>query len=231
MIAAVLRGNSRNFKLRELILLLSFRRNTPMHKTALRSALSTILFLSLILVTGVAQAPKCPACPATAPVDPYQPVPYVKIKHPEWSKNASIYQINTRAVHGRRHLSRRRAATAAPESARRRNSLAHAHQPHRPEEPQGHARQPIRRAGLPQGQSRVRHPRRLSSTSSPPPTSRACTSSSTGSPITQRGTTSSSPSIPIGTPATGRAISAPRRGGTGPTSSTSTTPSPGCAST
>ena len=67
-----------------------------MHKTALRSALSTILFLSLILITGVAQAPKCPACPATAPVDPYQPVPYVKIKHPEWSKNASIYQINTR---------------------------------------------------------------------------------------------------------------------------------------
>lgn len=28
--------------------------------------------------------------------DPYQPVPYVKIKHPEWSKNAVIYQINTR---------------------------------------------------------------------------------------------------------------------------------------
>lgn len=26
----------------------------------------------------------------------YQPVPYVKIKHPEWSKNAVIYQINTR---------------------------------------------------------------------------------------------------------------------------------------
>lgn len=26
----------------------------------------------------------------------YQPDPYVKIKHPEWSKNATIYQINTR---------------------------------------------------------------------------------------------------------------------------------------
>ena len=26
----------------------------------------------------------------------YQPEPYVKIKHPEWSKNATIYQINTR---------------------------------------------------------------------------------------------------------------------------------------
>lgn len=28
--------------------------------------------------------------------DPYQPVAYVKINHPEWSKNAAIYQINTR---------------------------------------------------------------------------------------------------------------------------------------
>ncbi|QPC82683.1 alpha-glucosidase C-terminal domain-containing protein [Phototrophicus methaneseepsis] len=26
----------------------------------------------------------------------YQPSPYVKIKHPEWTKNATIYQINTR---------------------------------------------------------------------------------------------------------------------------------------
>jgi len=29
-------------------------------------------------------------------LDRYQPVPYVKIAHPEWSKNATIYQINTR---------------------------------------------------------------------------------------------------------------------------------------
>ena len=28
--------------------------------------------------------------------DRYQPVPYVKIKNPEWAKNAVIYQINTR---------------------------------------------------------------------------------------------------------------------------------------
>ncbi|KKK73511.1 hypothetical protein LCGC14_2893090, partial [marine sediment metagenome] len=26
----------------------------------------------------------------------YQPTPYVQVKHPEWSKNAVIYQINTR---------------------------------------------------------------------------------------------------------------------------------------
>ncbi|MBZ0274564.1 MAG: alpha-amylase, partial [Anaerolineae bacterium] len=26
----------------------------------------------------------------------YQPQPFVKLQHPEWSKNAVIYQINTR---------------------------------------------------------------------------------------------------------------------------------------
>ena len=28
--------------------------------------------------------------------NPYQPIPPVRLKHPEWSKNAAIYQINTR---------------------------------------------------------------------------------------------------------------------------------------
>lgn len=28
--------------------------------------------------------------------NPYEPTPFVKIKHPEWSKNSTIYQINTR---------------------------------------------------------------------------------------------------------------------------------------
>jgi glycosidase len=28
--------------------------------------------------------------------NPYQPTPYVKLKHPEWAKNATIYQLNTR---------------------------------------------------------------------------------------------------------------------------------------
>ncbi len=28
--------------------------------------------------------------------NPYEPVPFVKIQHPEWSKNATIYQINLR---------------------------------------------------------------------------------------------------------------------------------------
>lgn len=29
-------------------------------------------------------------------IDPYQPQDYVKISHPEWTKNATIYQLNTR---------------------------------------------------------------------------------------------------------------------------------------
>lgn len=33
---------------------------------------------------------------AAAPADPYQPQPYVRVPHPEWAKNATIYQINTR---------------------------------------------------------------------------------------------------------------------------------------
>ncbi len=28
--------------------------------------------------------------------NPYQPTPYVRIRHPEWTRNATIYQINTR---------------------------------------------------------------------------------------------------------------------------------------
>ncbi|NNC76832.1 MAG: alpha-amylase [Woeseiaceae bacterium] len=31
-----------------------------------------------------------------ATADPYEPQPYIKVTHPEWSKNASIYQLNTR---------------------------------------------------------------------------------------------------------------------------------------
>jgi glycosidase len=43
------------------------------------------ILLALVLAAGAAQA-----------ADPYQPKPYVQFQHPEWSRNASIYQINTR---------------------------------------------------------------------------------------------------------------------------------------
>jgi len=43
-------------------------------------------WVSLILAAGS----------ALGQTDPYQPIPYVQLMHPEWSKNATIYQINTR---------------------------------------------------------------------------------------------------------------------------------------
>jgi len=46
-------------------------------------------WIALIAVLGV-------SAPSTGAENPYQPTPYVKIKHPEWTRNATIYQINTR---------------------------------------------------------------------------------------------------------------------------------------
>ena len=37
---------------------------------------------------------------STRGLDSYQPMPLVKIAHPEWSKNATIYQLNTRQFTG-----------------------------------------------------------------------------------------------------------------------------------
>ena len=52
----------------------------------------SILTLLLALLSGCTNNP---GGKASQP-DPYRPVPYIKLKHPEWSKNATIYQINTR---------------------------------------------------------------------------------------------------------------------------------------
>ncbi len=52
---------------------------------------------SLLLLGLLSAGSLIAAAPAAAPaVDPYQPIPYVKVAHPEWTKNATIYQINTR---------------------------------------------------------------------------------------------------------------------------------------
>jgi len=51
----------------------------------MRKSFFFIMFFSLSAITVCSQNS-----------NPYQPIPYVKIKHPEWSKNAVIYQINTR---------------------------------------------------------------------------------------------------------------------------------------
>ncbi len=56
----------------------------------------SILTLLAALLTSCTTTPKGAVSPAASQPNPYQPIPYVKIKHPEWSKNATIYQINTR---------------------------------------------------------------------------------------------------------------------------------------
>jgi len=52
--------------------------------------------LLVALLTSCTTTPKGAVSPAANQPNPYQPIPYVKIQHPEWSKNATIYQINTR---------------------------------------------------------------------------------------------------------------------------------------
>jgi len=35
-------------------------------------------------------------CGAPHEIDPYRPLPYVTLEHPDWTKNATIYELNTR---------------------------------------------------------------------------------------------------------------------------------------
>ncbi len=50
-----------------------------------------------VLAVALAGLAACDrAVDSGAPADPYQPQPYVKLTHPEWSKNATIYELNTR---------------------------------------------------------------------------------------------------------------------------------------
>jgi len=53
----------------------------------MRSFYLTFIIALLVANSGISRA---------ATTDPYQPIPYVKIHHPEWTKNATIYQINLR---------------------------------------------------------------------------------------------------------------------------------------
>ena len=57
---------------------------------------ASILTLLAALLIGCTRNPAGAVSPAANQPNPYQPIPYVKLKHPEWSKNATIYQINTR---------------------------------------------------------------------------------------------------------------------------------------
>jgi hypothetical protein len=67
----------------------------------MRAPVSLAVLLCVASLAGcVNQSPGGAAAPvptpATAAADPYRPTPYVKLKHPEWAKNAVIYQLNTR---------------------------------------------------------------------------------------------------------------------------------------
>ena len=53
----------------------------------------TLVALAVLVLSAGACAP---LSNGTMPVDVYQPQPYVRIAHPDWSKNATIYQVNTR---------------------------------------------------------------------------------------------------------------------------------------
>ena len=51
---------------------------------------------SAVLLLVIALVPGCNAPAPGGVSNPHQPEPYVTLTHPEWSKNATIYQLNTR---------------------------------------------------------------------------------------------------------------------------------------
>ncbi len=64
-----------------------------------RFPLTIGLCLAVLAACGRAEAPPegaAPVLPRAAGADPYAPQPYVRIEHPEWSRDAVIYELNTR---------------------------------------------------------------------------------------------------------------------------------------
>lgn len=65
----------------------------------MRRPVLLIIILCIMTLAGCTQNQSVetnPNTPQHGNVNPYQPARYVKIRHPEWTKNATIYQINTR---------------------------------------------------------------------------------------------------------------------------------------
>ncbi len=57
----------------------------------------TIRSLALVALTFTfGPIPGCADAQDTPDVDPYQPTPYVQIAHPEWTRSATLYELNTR---------------------------------------------------------------------------------------------------------------------------------------
>jgi glycosidase len=51
---------------------------------------------SLLALACLATAACVSDAPPTAEADPYAPTPYVRVAHPEWSRSATLYELNTR---------------------------------------------------------------------------------------------------------------------------------------
>ena len=192
--------------------------------------LSLIPLVLLILFTGCTQRPEPAAKPAANELERYQPVPYVKIIHPDWSKNASIYQINTRQFTPEGTL------RAAESEIPRLKELGVTLLWLMPIHPVGQKN----RKGTLGSPYAVRDYLKVNPELGTLDDLKHFVSAThqqgmyvilTGLPTTRRGTISSLPSIPSGTRATGRATSVPRPGSTGAISSISTTLIPSCAST
>lgn len=60
----------------------------------LTAALSIVLLGACQPADTARRAPE--AVDASQATDPYRPEPYVRLEHPEWSKSATIYELNTR---------------------------------------------------------------------------------------------------------------------------------------
>ena len=54
------------------------------------------LFAAWLLLLALLAAGCGPSSDSDSANDPYAPKPYIKLQHPEWSRNATLYQLNTR---------------------------------------------------------------------------------------------------------------------------------------
>lgn len=115
----------------------------------------------------------------------YHPQPYVRLQHPEWSRNATIYQINTRQFTPEGHIRRRQ----LPRLKALGITIVWLMPIHEigVHNRKGTLGSPIRQRLL-QRQSRIRHRGRSQALRMRRMIS-VCMSSSTGLPTTQRGIT------------------------------------------
>ena len=107
--------------------------------------------------------------------NPYLPAPEVQLQHPEWSKDATLYQVN------QRQMTPEGTFRAAEKHLQRIRDLGvdilwlMPVQPDRRAEPQGRAGQPLRRPGLLRASTPSSATWTTSGISSPPRTTSACT--------------------------------------------------------